>query len=171
MSSASVGRPAWDAGRNHTAMKSSRDRFWEGAAAGVTALIVDDDPRNTYALTALLRRGRMIVVTAPSGPAALEILEHRVDIGIVLIDIMMPVMDGYQAMAAIRRRPESAQLPIIAVTGKVVSGERQRCIAAGACDFIAKPIDTVALVTAISRWVLAATRHRPPPPRMVTGRT
>jgi CheY-like chemotaxis protein len=162
MSNSFVGRRGWETGQDQTSIKSSRDRFYEGAAAGATALIVDDDARNTFALTAVLKRGNMFVVTADSGPAALEILQDRVDIGIVLMDIMMPVMDGYQAMAAIRQRPESAELPIIAVTGKAVNGERERCIAAGACDFIAKPIDTVVLVTTISRWLLAATTHLPP---------
>jgi len=162
MSRPFAGRPGWEAGPNHTATGSSRNRFYESAAAGATALIVDDDPRNRFALTALLKRGKMFVVTADSGPVALEILQDRVDIGIVLMDIMMPVMDGYQAMAAIRQRPRSAELPIIAVTGKAVTGERQRCIAAGAWDFVAKPIDTVALLTAIRRWLLAAATHRPP---------
>ena len=162
MSSPFAARPGSEAGQNRTTFRSSRNRFYEGAAAGATALIVDDDPRNTFALTAVLKRGKMLVVTANSGPVALEILQNRVDIGVVLMDIMMPVMDGYQAMAAIRQRPRSAELPIIAVTGKAVTGERQRCLAAGACDFIAKPIDTVALLTAIRRWLLAAATHLPP---------
>jgi CheY-like chemotaxis protein len=104
----------------------------------------------------------MTVVAADSGPGALDILEHRVDIGIVLMDIMMPVMDGYEAIAAIRKRPQSAELPIIAVSGKVVAGERERCIAAGASDYIPKPIDTAALLTAISHGLLATTTPSPP---------
>jgi CheY-like chemotaxis protein len=152
----------WNASQDHTPLTSSRDRFYEGAAAGAVALVVDDDYRNTFALSAVLKRGKMVVIRADNGPVALDILEHRADIGIVLMDIMMPVMDGYQAIVAIRNRPQSAELPIIAVTGKAVSGERDRCIAAGASDFIAKPINTVALVSAISHWLLAATTHLPP---------
>ncbi len=150
-----------DASPGCAPLSNSRERFYEGAAAGATALIVDDDQRNTFALTAVLRRGKMVVVPADSGSLALEMLEHRSDIGIVLMDIMMPVMDGYETMAMIRKRPRFAALPIIAVTGKAVAGERERCMAAGASDFIPKPIDTVALVTAISRWLLAATTDLP----------
>jgi CheY-like chemotaxis protein len=148
--------------QHQTPLTSSRDRFYEGAAGGVTALVVDDDSRNTFALTALLQRGKMIVVAADSGPAALDILEHRADIGIVLMDIMMPVMDGYEAITAIRKRPRSAELPIIAITGKADGGERERCIAAGASDYLAKPIDTAALMTTICRWLLTATMDLPP---------
>jgi len=156
------GQPAWDTSQDQAPLTSSRDRFYQGAAAGATALIVDDDDRNMFALSAVLQRGKMVVVTADSGSRALHILEREVDIGIVLMDIMMPIMDGYQAIAAIRKRPQSAELPIIAVTGKAVVGERERCITAGASDFIAKPVDTSALLTAISRWLLEATTHLPP---------
>ena len=155
------GQLAWDTSQDQAPLTSSKDRFYEGAAAGATALIVDDD-RNMFALSAVLQRGKMVVVTADSGSRALHILEREVDIGIVLMDIMMPIMDGYQAIAAIRKRPQSAELPIIAVTGKAVVGERERCITAGASDFIAKPVDTSALLTAISRWLLEATTHLPP---------
>ena len=155
--SSSEGWAGRDASAVHTPVSNSRERFYDGAAAGATALIVDDDQRNAFALTAVLRHGKMVVVPADSGTVALKMLDHRSDIGIVLIDIMMPVMDGYQTMAMIRKRPQFAELPIIAVTGKAVAGELERCIAAGASDFIPKPIDTVALVTAISRWLLAVT--------------
>jgi CheY-like chemotaxis protein len=158
----SKGRPRSATSQRQARLTNSRDRFYQGVAAGATALVVDDDHPNRFALTGVLKRGKMVVVTADSGPAALEILERRADIGIVLMDIMMPVMDGYQVMAAIRNRPQSAELPIIAVTGKAVSGERGRCIAAGASDFISKPVDTAALLRAISRWLLAATMHLPP---------
>jgi CheY-like chemotaxis protein len=156
------GLPGRTRSQDQTPVTCSRDRFYEGAAGGATALVVDDDYRNVFALTALLERGKMIVVAANSGPAALDILEHRVDIGIVLMDIMMPVMDGYEAMTAIRKRPRSAELPIIAISGKADGGERERCIAAGASDYLPKPIDTAALMTAISRWLLTATMHLPP---------
>jgi signal transduction histidine kinase/ActR/RegA family two-component response regulator len=130
--------------------------FYSGAAAGATVLIVDDDMRNLFAMTALLERGKLQVVTAESGAAALLTLEQRSDVDIVLMDIMMPLMDGYDTIAAIRERPEHADLPIIAVTGKVVGRERERCLAAGASDYIPKPVDTDELLAAISVWLPVA---------------
>jgi CheY-like chemotaxis protein len=145
---------------DHAPLARARERFYDGAAAGSTALIVEDDYRSIFALTALLERGRMTVVAAKSGASALTILQRRADIDIVLMDIKMPDMDGYETMTAIRKRPQSADVPIIAITGKV-GGERERCIAAGASDYIPEPIDTSALLTAISHWLLAATKHLP----------
>jgi len=142
-------------------MASSRDQFYGGAHAGKTALIVDDDRRNAFALTALLKRGKMTVLVADSGQAALDILQRTGDVGIVLMDIMMPVMDGYQTMTAIRERPECAKLKIIAVTGKAVAGERERCVAAGANDYMLKPIDTAALLKAICHWLPRAGTQSP----------
>jgi signal transduction histidine kinase/HAMP domain-containing protein/ActR/RegA family two-component response regulator len=136
------------------------DRPHEGAvqgdvgrsAAGMTVLVVDDDFRNIFAMTALLERAQAIVVPAQSGAEALAILEDENEIDIVLMDIMMPLMNGYEAMAAIRKLPRFADLPIVAVTGKVVGGERARCLAAGASDYIPKPVDTAELLAALSRW-------------------
>jgi CheY-like chemotaxis protein len=115
-------------------------------------LIVDDDFRNIFSLTALLERGDLNVVAAESGVDALEVLKQNKDIDIVLMDIVMPGMDGYQTIEAIRSRPELAELPVIAITGKVVDGERERCIAAGASDYIAKPVDTADLLLALNKW-------------------
>jgi signal transduction histidine kinase/HAMP domain-containing protein/ActR/RegA family two-component response regulator len=129
-----------------------RSDSYQGAATGATVLIVDDDFRNIFALTALLERGNLEVVASQSGVEALAILDKRSDIDIVLMDIMMPVMNGYETMAEIRKRPQYAELPIIAVTGKVVGGERERCIAAGASDYIPKPVDTAELLSALSDW-------------------
>ncbi len=134
------------------------DEFYAGSVAGATVLIVDDDFRNIFALTALLERGKLTVVAAESGADALVILEQRNDIDIVLMDIMMPGMDGYETIDAIRKHPEFADLTIIAVTGKVVGGERARCLAAGASDYIAKPVDTADLVSVLSRWFPAGQR-------------
>jgi signal transduction histidine kinase/HAMP domain-containing protein/ActR/RegA family two-component response regulator len=128
------------------------DSFYDGTAAGATVLVVDDDFRNVFALTALLERGKLHVVAAQSGASALELLERTPAIDLVLMDIMMPVMDGYETIAAIRKRPEYAELPIVAVTGKVVGGERERCIAAGASDYIPKPVDTADLLAVLSQW-------------------
>ena len=152
------GRPGWDTSQDLIPVTNARDRFFEGAASGATALIVEDDYRNCFALTALLNRGKMIVVTADSGPRALQMLERAGGVGIVLMDIMMPIMDGYETIRAIRERRQSAELPIIAITG---NGERDRCIAAGASDYLPKPIDTPALLTAVTRWLLGVTEHLP----------
>ena len=114
---------------------------------GTKILVVDDDFRNIFALTALLERGHAEVFSAESGAEALAALERDPDIDVVLMDIMMPVMDGYDTMRAIRAHRTVQNLPIIAVTGKVMAGERQRCIDAGADDYVPKPIDTAELLT------------------------
>ena len=129
------------------------EEFYAGSAAGSVVLIVDDDSRNIFALTALLERGKLGVVAAESGLDALEILEHRTDIDIVLMDIMMPGIDGYETMRRIRKRPEHADLPIIAVTGKAAGGEPARCLAAGASGYIPKPVDTAELLVALKAWL------------------
>jgi signal transduction histidine kinase/HAMP domain-containing protein/ActR/RegA family two-component response regulator len=128
------------------------DEFYGGSAAGSTVLIVDDDYRNIFALTALLERGHVLVVAAESGFVALEILDARTDIDIVLMDIMMLEMNGYETMEAIRKRPQLADLPIVAVTGRAATGERERCLEAGASDYIPKPVDTAELLEALSQW-------------------
>jgi signal transduction histidine kinase/HAMP domain-containing protein/ActR/RegA family two-component response regulator len=126
--------------------------FYSGGAAGTKVLIVDDDFRNIFALTALLERGNITVVSAESGDAALAILDEDGDVDIVLMDIMMPAMNGYETMAAIRTRPACERVPIIAVTAKVNPGERDRCMAAGASDYISKPVDTAELLAALDPW-------------------
>jgi signal transduction histidine kinase/HAMP domain-containing protein len=123
---------------------------------GLKVLVVDDDFRNIFAMTALLERGHADVTVAESGPDALAELERVPDIDLVLMDIMMPGMDGYATIRAIRAIPLFQTLPIIAVTGKVVTGERQRCLAAGANDYVPKPVDTVELLTAIGPWLPVA---------------
>ncbi|MCU1352726.1 MAG: sensor hybrid histidine kinase [Acidimicrobiales bacterium] len=125
---------------------------------GTRILVVDDDFRNIFALTALLERGRASVTVAESGADAIAILEQAPDIDIVLMDIMMPVMDGYDTIRAIRDIDRFTTLPIIAVTGKVVDGERERCIAAGATDYIPKPVDTAELIAVLRPWLPSATR-------------
>jgi signal transduction histidine kinase/ActR/RegA family two-component response regulator/HAMP domain-containing protein len=129
--------------------------LYKGVRPNATVLIVDDDFRNRFALTALLERGQLNVVEAAGGQAALDMLEERSDIDLVLMDIMMPAMNGYEAIAAIRGRSTHAAIPILAVTGKVVAGERDRCLAAGASGYIAKPVDAAELIEAVSLWIPA----------------
>ena len=129
---------------------------------GTRVLVVDDDFRNLFALTALLERSRAKVLTAESGSDALALLVDGGEaVDIVLMDIMMPIMDGYQTIRAIRTLDGLRDLPIIAVTGKVVSGERERCMAAGANDYVPKPVDTNDLMTALEPWLKRVSR----PPR------
>ena len=127
--------------------------------------MVDDDVRNVFALTALLERGRADVTVAESGAEALAALERKPDIDLVLMDIMMPGMDGYTAIRAIRAIDRFESLPIIAVSGKGVLGESQRCVDAGANDYVPKPVDSAELVAAIVRWLAtpahAAVAHSP----------
>jgi signal transduction histidine kinase/CheY-like chemotaxis protein/HAMP domain-containing protein len=130
----------------------------EGPFEGLKVLVVDDDFRNIFAMTALLERGRAAVTVAENGPDAIAALERTPDIDLVLMDIMMPGMDGYATIRAIRAMDRFTALPIIAVTGKVVPGERQRCLDAGANDYVPKPVDTVELLTAIGPWLPMSTR-------------
>jgi signal transduction histidine kinase/HAMP domain-containing protein/ActR/RegA family two-component response regulator len=118
-----------------------------------TALVVDDDPRNIYALTALLERHGVDVLGAPGGREAIATLQSTAGIDIVFMDIMMPLMDGYATIRALRALPEFADLPIIAVTAKVGADEEGRCSAAGASSYVTKPIDTATLNDAVARWL------------------
>jgi HAMP domain-containing protein/signal transduction histidine kinase/DNA-binding response OmpR family regulator len=120
---------------------------------GQKVLIVDDDVRNVFALTSMLEQYRMEVVYAENGRDAIELLQSTPDIKIVLMDIMMPEMDGYQTMEAIRKIPEFQFLPTIALTAKAMKGDREKCIAAGASDYIAKPVDTEELLALLRMWL------------------
>ena len=122
--------------------------------------MVDDDFRNIFAMTALLERANATVTVAESGFDALAILERAGDIDIVLMDIMMPVMDGYATIRAIRAQDAFKALPIVALTGKVMPGERQRCLDAGANDFVPKPVDVAELIAALEPWLPAAAATR-----------
>jgi CheY-like chemotaxis protein len=143
-----------------TAPESDRGRLDRPAGGyfdGAKVLVVDDDFRNLFAMTALLERGGAVVIVAESGLDAIATLERVPDIAIVLMDIMMPVMDGYAAIHAIRMLDDFKAIPIIAVTGKVVPGERQRCIDAGANDFVPKPVDVAELLAVLKPWLPTAT--------------
>jgi signal transduction histidine kinase/HAMP domain-containing protein/ActR/RegA family two-component response regulator len=125
---------------------------------GAKILVVDDDFRNVFALSALLERGNAVVSVAEGGAEAMVVLEESPDMDLVLMDIMMPGMDGYDTIRAIRLLESFAGLPIIAVTGKVVRGERERCLAAGANDYVPKPVDTIELLAALGPWLPGSLR-------------
>jgi CheY-like chemotaxis protein len=120
---------------------------------GKAALVVDDDVRNVFALSSVLERRGMRVLPANNGREAIEALERNPDLAIVLMDIMMPGMDGYQTMQAIRQRTAYRRLPIIALTAKAMKGDRERCLEAGASDYLAKPVDTEQLLSALRMWL------------------
>jgi CheY-like chemotaxis protein len=132
--------------------------------AGMKALIIDDDFSNIFALKTLLERGELEVITAESGEEGVAVLERTPDVDIVLVDIMMPVMDGYATMRAIRKLSLCRELPIVALTAKVTSGERQRCIDAGASAYVSKPVEAEDLLLVLSEWLLAAAPAVPPSP-------
>ncbi len=120
---------------------------------GKKVLIVDDDIRNIFALSSVLERRGMSVVTAGTGREAIELLESTSDLSIVLMDIMMPEMDGYETMQVIRQNPEFRRLPIIALTAKAMKGDREKCLEAGASDYLAKPVNTEQLLSALRMWL------------------
>ncbi|MEA3060703.1 MAG: hypothetical protein QOJ94_484, partial [Sphingomonadales bacterium] len=121
--------------------------------AGAKILIVDDDIRNIYSLTSVLETYDVEVLHAERGKDGILILEQTPGIDIALIDIMMPEMDGYETMQQIRQRPELAELPLIAVTAKAMKGDRQKCLDAGASDYIAKPVDIDLLLALLRVWI------------------
>jgi HAMP domain-containing protein/CheY-like chemotaxis protein len=120
---------------------------------GQTALLVDDDARNIFALSSVLERRGMRVLTATTGSEAVGLLETSPNVAIVLMDIMMPGMDGYQTMEVIRQKPEYRKLPIIALTAKAMKGDREKCLEAGASDYLAKPVNTEQLLSALRIWL------------------
>jgi len=120
---------------------------------GRTVLLVDDDARNIFALSSVLERRGMRVLTATTGKEAIEIVEHTPELAIVLMDIMMPEMDGYQTMGVIRGNPDYRRLPIIALTAKAMKGDREKCLEAGATDYLAKPVNTEQLLSALRMWL------------------
>jgi HAMP domain-containing protein/signal transduction histidine kinase/DNA-binding response OmpR family regulator len=120
---------------------------------GRKVLVVDDDARNIFALTSLLENQDMDVISATSGRNAIEIAKSQRDLGIILMDIMMPDLDGYETMREIRRMPEFRTLPILALTAKAMKGDREKCLDAGASDYIAKPVNTDQLLSLMRIWL------------------
>lgn len=128
-------------------------RQQEPVLAGKKILIVDDDVRNIFALTSILEEHQMEVVFAENGRKGVEMLQSTPDVDAVLMDIMMPEMDGYETMRAIRAQSKFRSLPILALTAKAMKGDREKCLEAGASDYIAKPVDTEQLLSLLRVWL------------------
>jgi CheY-like chemotaxis protein len=126
---------------------------FQGHFGGEKVLIVDDDIRNVFALTSVLEQHGLTVLYAENGREGIEVLEQHEDLAVVLMDIMMPEMDGYATTSAIRRMPQFSGLPIIALTAKAMKGDREKTIESGASDYITKPVDTDHLLTVMERWM------------------
>jgi CheY-like chemotaxis protein len=123
------------------------------ALVGKSVLVVDDDVRNIFALSSVLERRGMNVLTASTGREAIATLESTPDVAIVLMDVMMPEMDGYETMQAIRSNAQWRRLPIIALTAKAMKGDREKCLEAGASEYLAKPVNTEQLLSALRMWL------------------
>jgi HAMP domain-containing protein/signal transduction histidine kinase/DNA-binding response OmpR family regulator len=123
------------------------------ALAGRKVLVVDDDVRNIFALSSVLERRGMTVLSAGTGREAIQTIETTPDLAIVLMDIMMPEMDGYETMQVIRQNPALRRLPIIALTAKAMKGDREKCLEAGASEYLAKPVNTEQLLSALRMWL------------------
>jgi len=125
----------------------------DDALVGRKVLVVDDDVRNIFALSSVLERRGMTVLTAGTGREAIATLESTPDMAIVLMDIMMPEMDGYETMQVIRQNPSFRRLPIIALTAKAMKGDREKCLEAGASEYLAKPVNTEQLLSSLRMWL------------------
>jgi len=125
----------------------------DDALVGKKVLVVDDDIRNIFALSSVLERRGMTVLSASTGREAIALLETTSDVAIVLMDIMMPEMDGYETMQVIRQNPAFRRLPIVALTAKAMKGDREKCLEAGASEYLAKPVNTEQLLSALRMWL------------------
>jgi CheY-like chemotaxis protein len=132
-------------------LQVARDR--DAALEGRRILVVEDDVRNIFALSSLLEPKGASIEIARNGREALESLTRNSDIDLVLMDIMMPEMDGLTAMREIRKRPDWKKLPIIALTAKAMRDDQEKCLAAGANDYIAKPLDVEKLMSLVRVWM------------------
>src|SRR5262245_30895890 len=123
--------------------------------AGKKVLIVDDDMRNIFALATVLEEHAMQTISADNGRDAIRLLQTEPGIDIVLMDIMMPELDGMETIREIRRDPKLRKMPIVAVTAKAMKGDREKCIEAGAWDYLSKPVDTEQLLAVLRAWLHA----------------
>jgi CheY-like chemotaxis protein len=125
----------------------------DDALVGRKVLVVDDDVRNIFALSSVLERRGMSVLSAGTGREAIAILDSTPDVAIALMDVMMPEMDGYETMRVIRQNPALRRLPIVALTAKAMKGDREKCLEAGASEYLAKPVNTDQLLSALRMWL------------------
>ncbi|MDX6760861.1 response regulator, partial [Streptomyces sp. F8] len=139
---------AWDAAQEEVPAVARTYDF-----RGERVLIVDDDVRNVFALTSVLEQHGLAVLYAENGREGIEVLEQHDDVKVVLMDIMMPEMDGYATTSAIRRMPQFAGLPIIALTAKAMKGDREKAIDSGASDYVTKPVDPDYLLSVMEQWM------------------
>jgi CheY-like chemotaxis protein len=134
----------------------ARAREIDPVLSGKRVLVIDDDIRNIFALTSALEQREMTVLHAGTGIEGIDILRSKGDserIDLVLMDIMMPEMDGFETMRAIRQNPAFRRLPIVALTAKAMKGDRERCLDAGASDYLAKPVNTEQLLSTLRTWL------------------
>lgn len=136
----------------------SNPKRMDESLEGNTVLLVDDDVRNVFSLGSALKRYGITVVPASNGQAGLDSLAEHPEVGLVLMDIMMPVMDGYEAMRRIRAEPRWRNLPIVALTAKAMKGDRQKCLDAGASDYVTKPVDMDQLTSVLRVWLTGRPR-------------
>jgi CheY-like chemotaxis protein len=125
----------------------------DAVLASKKVLIVDDDIRNIFAMTSVLEQQNMQVLSAENGKDAIDLLRKNPSVDVVLMDIMMPDMDGFDTMRAIRKIPTFKSLPIVAVTAKAMKGDREKCIEAGAWDYLSKPVDSVQMLSVLRSWL------------------
>jgi CheY-like chemotaxis protein len=129
--------------------KLSQNRHEDPVLTGRRIVVIDDDIRNIFSLASALEEYGIELSYAESGRAGLDVLDTQPEVDVVLVDIMMPDMDGYETIREIRSRPGLADLPIVAVTAKAMKGDRQKCIQAGASDYVSKPVDIDHLVSVL----------------------
>jgi CheY-like chemotaxis protein len=129
------------------------DESRDNPLSGRTVLVIDDDVRNVFAITGMLELNGLTVLHAPNGRKGIELLVADDSVDLVLMDVMMPEMDGYATTAAIREMPQFAELPIIAVTAKAMQGDREKSLASGASDYVTKPVDADELLSCMRRWL------------------
>jgi CheY-like chemotaxis protein len=139
--------------RQQTSEDSQEAEPVDSRLAGRKVLVVDDDVRNVFALTTILELHGMQVLYAENGRQGIEMLVRNNDVDLVLMDIMMPEMDGYTATAAIREMPRFTELPIIAVTAQAMHGDREKTLTSGASDYVTKPVDAEELIFRMQQWL------------------
>jgi CheY-like chemotaxis protein len=146
--------------RNLAALPASKQKLIEylngsnEALRGRKVLVVDDDARNIFALATILENHEMEIISATSGRQAISVIESTPDLSAVLMDIMMPEMEGYETIRLIRQNPKLRSLPILALTAKAMKGDREKCLRAGASEYVAKPVNAEQLLSMLRLWSL-----------------